>query len=79
MLNEVGSDPNEISKGETALQRAIFRNDYQLCKDLLEKGASTKSRFPITKLTPAQYTVIRGKPKLLDLLLEFGASMEGLD
>ena len=45
----------------------------------MEKGASTKSLFPITKLTPAQYTVIRGKPKLLDLLLEFGASMEGLD
>lgn len=77
LLNEMEADPNETCKGgETALQRAIFRNDYQICKDLLEKGARLDYKFPITGLTPALYTIIRGKPKLLNLLLEYGASMD---
>jgi len=71
------ADPNETCKGgETALQRAIFRNDFQICKDLLDRGARLDHTYPITKLTPALYTIVRGKPKLLNLMLEYGASMD---
>ena len=71
------ADPNETCKGgETALQRAIFRNDFQICKDLLDRGARLDHIYPITKLTPALYTIVRGKPKLLNLMLEYGASMD---
>ncbi len=77
LLNEMEANPNEVCKGgETALQRAIFRNDFQICKDLLEKGARLDYQFPITDLTPACYTILRGKPKLLNLLLEYGASLD---
>lgn len=41
-LNEVGADPSELSKQETALHRAIFQNDYQICKILLDKGANVE-------------------------------------
>ncbi len=43
---------------------------------MLDKGARVDYKFPITNLTPALYTIIRGKPKLLNLLLEYGASMD---
>lgn len=78
LLNEMEADPNESCKGETALTRAIYRNDYQICKDLLDKGAKLDHVQPITGITPALYSIIRGKPKILNLLLEYGASMEYL-
>ncbi len=77
MLDEIKADPNEVSKGgESALQRAIYRNDSAICKDLLNHGAETEFKFAVTNLTCARYCVIREKPKLLDLLLDYGAELD---
>ena len=77
LLNDMEADPNESCQGgETALQRAIYKNDYQICKDLLDKGARLDYKYPTSGLTHALFAIVRGKPKLLNLLLEYGASMD---
>lgn len=72
---DCGADVNEYSKNETALHRAIFRNDEDICRDLILRGANVEARMHRSGITPALYSIIRSQPKLLDLLFECGASL----
>jgi hypothetical protein len=81
LLDQVGLSPNETENKESPLHRAIFRNDETILKELLERGADSEHLVPLPgpKITPAQYTVIRKAPILLDMLLENGAGMQDLE
>ena len=71
---ECGADVNQYSKNETALHRAIFRNNLEICRDLIEHGANLEAKISRSGISPCLYCIIRGQPKMLDLLLESGAS-----
>ncbi len=43
---------------------------------MLDKGARLDYKYPTSGLTHALFAIVRGKPKLLNLLLEYGASMD---
>jgi hypothetical protein len=73
---DCGADINQYCKNETALHRAVFRNDLQITRDLIERGANVEARIHRSGITPALYSIIRGQPHMLDLLLEYGASMD---
>ena len=73
---DCGADVNQYCKNETALHRAVFRNDLQIGRDLLERGANIEAKIQRSGISPVLYSVIRGQPQMLDLLLEYGASME---
>lgn len=73
---DCGADVNQYCKNETALHRAVFRNDLQITRDLIERGANVEARIQRSGITPALYSIIRGQPKMLDLLFEYDASMD---
>lgn len=77
MLDDLCANPNEIARnGESAIQRAIFNNDHLILKELIDKGVDLDRRHPKTNFSPAIEAILRGKPKLLNLILESGASLD---
>lgn len=76
-------DPDEQAKnGETALIRSVHFNDIKMVKLLLDHGASIELRYVVKCFifnrtmqdVGAVITAItRHKPKILDLLLRYGA------
>ena len=75
LVEEKGADVNMPSKNESPLQRAIFRNNEPIIKDLLAYGANVDFRVPNMHINMPMYCIIRDQPRLLDILLETGASM----
>ena len=73
---DLGADVNQYCKNETALHRAIFRNDKGIIHDLIERGANMEAKISRSGITPCIYSIIRGQAKVLDLLLEMGASLD---
>ena len=59
-LLDLGADVNQYSKNETALHRAIFRNDLQICRDLIERGADIEAKINRSGINPSLYSIIRG-------------------
>ena len=65
---DCGADINQYCKNETALHRAIFRNDLEICKDLIARGADIEAKMMRSGITPCIYSVIRDQPQTLNLL-----------
>ena len=74
LVDEKGANVNEMAKNETALQRAIFRNNDTIVRDLLGYGANVEHRIPNMNLTMPLFAIMRGQAKHLDLMLETGVS-----
>ena len=74
-LLDIGADVNEYSKSETALHRAIFRTDLQICRDLIDRGANIEAIMKHSDINPCIHSIIRSSTSILDLLLENGASL----
>ena len=75
-LLEIGADPNQVCANETALQRAIFRNNTMLVSDLLEHGADMNHKQAVTEMNMPMMAIWRENSKCLDIMLEEGASMD---
>ena len=76
LITEKGAPVNQVCKNETALLRAIFRNNEGIAKDLLDHGADYDYRTPPRNWTLLLEAIMRGKVKLFDLMLEYGAKLE---
>lgn len=70
-LLDLGADPDLKVKAskECALHRAIYTNDLEIVKLLVEGGANIELES-INEMAPAVFTILRNKPKILDYLLE---------
>ena len=76
-LISIGADVNQEQKqGETALQRAIYRNDLTIIHDLCTAGANLECQTYPAKINACLYAMLRKKPAILDLLLTNGASLD---
>ena len=75
LIMEKSANVNQICKNhETALMRAIFRNNELILRDLLEFGADmTHERKPMNWTMPME-ALMRDKITLYDMMLEHGAS-----
>ena len=76
LVEEKHADVNQQVKNESALQRAIFRNNEAIVKDLLDYGADMNKKMWHTEWTMPLFAIMRDKPRLLDMMLERGAQAE---
>mmetsp|Transcript_28915 Transcript_28915/g.35748 ORF Transcript_28915/g.35748 Transcript_28915/m.35748 type:complete len:209 (+) Transcript_28915:12-638(+) len=76
LIEEKGAKVNETSRDGTALQRAIFRNNELLVSDLLAHGANVDYRVPNMNINMAMFALLRDQARVLDMMLETGASMD---
>ena len=76
LIEEKKADVNKTHKNESALQRAIFRNNELIVRDLLSYGANFEHLMHHVNMNMPQYAIMRNKPKILDIMLEHGASMD---
>ena len=76
LVEEKHADVNLSVKNESALQRAIFRNNELIVKDLLDFGVDMNKKMFHTEWTMPLFAIMRDKPRLLDMMLERGASIE---
>ena len=76
LIEEKGADVNKLYKNETALQRAIFRNNELIVRDLLSFGANMEQRIPDLDFTMPVYAIVRENHRLLDIMLEMGGSSD---
>ena len=77
LIEEKHADVNQAANnGETPLQRAIFRNNEPILRDLLSYGANMEYLIPNMNMSLPIYAVMRGSSEMLDVMLEKGASMD---
>ena len=76
LVQEKKADVNAVFTNETALQRAIYRNNEAILRDLIGFGADLNHLVPQINFNMTMYAVHRGKPRLLDAILEAGASTQ---
>ena len=75
-LLEIGANVNQVCANETALQRAIFRNNHMLVRDLIEHGANIEHKQAVTEMNMPMMAIWRENPGCLDIMLEEGAAMD---
>lgn len=77
MMLEKGADPNiganNISK-VNALHAAVARNNYELCKMLIENGANVNAG-QMENVTPLHSAAHRGNLQIIQLLVDNGADI----
>ena len=66
------------STGKTALDWAVIQNDYDLCKQLLDKGANANS-YGAYDFTALHWAACNDNAKIIDLLIQHGADVNALD
>lgn len=76
LVEDKKADVNMKVRNESALQRALFRNNESIVKDLVDYGADMDQKMNHTEFNMPLYAIMRDSPRLLDLMLEKGASME---
>ena len=76
LITEKGAPVNQVCKHETALLRAIYRNNELIVKDLLELGADMEHRREVVNWNMPIEAVMRNRVTLFDVMLEHGASLE---
>ena len=76
LVEEMHADVNEVVRNQTPLERALFRNNELIVTDLLDWGADMNRTMYHTAFNMPLYAIMRGKPILLDMMLERGASMD---
>jgi len=76
LVDEKKADVNLQIRNETPMQRALFRNNELLVKDLIDWGADMNHQMPHTAFNMPLYAIMREKPRLLDMMLAKGASMD---
>ena len=75
LVEEKQADVNKQIKNDTPLIRAIFRNNELLVRDLINWGANLDHKISSLKYSMPQFAIYRDKPRLLDMMLEAGASL----
>ena len=66
---------SQDSKGETPLHKYVHKNQYYLCKYILEKSAITINYQNKQGNTPLHYAVSNNNLQIVKLLLEYGADV----
>ena len=69
-LLEIGADVNLGNKNEIPIQRAIFRNNNLILKDLLDHGASIDVKMYKTPYDMPLYAIMRGNFGNLETMYE---------
>lgn len=75
LLEEIHAPVNQECKNETALLRAIFRNNELIVRDLLDHGANMDHKRHRVGWNLVVEAVMREKLNLFDVMLEYGASL----
>jgi ankyrin repeat protein len=73
-LLDKGYDQNKLIGGEVALTYAVYRNLYDVVSLLLKYKPNFSLKTPNINATPLCAAIFREKPKLIELLMENGAS-----
>ena len=77
LIEDKGVNVNQRSSNfETALQRAIYRHNEHIVQDLLKNGADPEHRMTGLDFTMPLFAITRDQPRILDMLLEAGASTD---
>ena len=69
-LIEIGADVNQGCKNEIPIQRAIFRNNNLILKDLLDSGAKIDVKMYKTPYDMPLYAIMRGNFGNLETMYE---------
>ena len=69
-LIEIGADVNQTCKNENPLQRAIFRNNNLILKDLIDNGANIDVKMYKTPYDMPLYAIMRGNFGNLETMYE---------
>ena len=69
-LLEIGADVNEEVNKETPIQRAIFRRNNVILKDLLNHGANMNVMMKNVPLNATLFAMLREQSEAVEIMLE---------